>query len=108
RLMQAAHDEVVCDHATHDASRSRIAFDALPPIHVKGKAAEQAVYRPKGAADSARARGLRTTLMGRADEHATLGTALPRFANDGIGATVLIEGEAGIGKASLPHELPGP
>ena len=47
RLMQAAADGILCDEAVFQGARSHVAFQALPPIRVKGKAEPIAVYRPK-------------------------------------------------------------
>jgi tetratricopeptide (TPR) repeat protein len=46
RLMQAASDGILCDDAIYRAAQTSIAFEALPPLHVKGKAQPVAIYRP--------------------------------------------------------------
>lgn len=45
RLMQAA-DDILCDEAVYELARAWVAFVALPPLMVKGKARPVAVYRP--------------------------------------------------------------
>jgi class 3 adenylate cyclase len=55
RLMQAAPDTILCDAATHRAARSRLRFQDLPAISVKGKTtpagrADRQAPRPTGAA----------------------------------------------------------
>ena len=108
RLMQAAPDDVLCDQATYEASRSRLVFEALPAIHVKGKAAPIAVYRPQGAARMTATRAGRVgALVGRRLERHTLEEMLRGLVADGTGGTAVLEGEAGIGKSRLIEELIG-
>jgi hypothetical protein len=45
RLMQTA-DDILCDEAVYELAHSRVAFAALPPLTVKGKARPVAVYHP--------------------------------------------------------------
>jgi len=47
RLMMAA-DPILCDTQLARAAAERWDFAALPPIHVKGKATPQQVFRPSG------------------------------------------------------------
>jgi DNA-binding response OmpR family regulator len=46
-MMHAPKNGSLCDDAVHAAARESIAFDALPPILVKGKSHPVAVYRPR-------------------------------------------------------------
>ncbi len=48
RLMQAATDGILCDDAVFEGAQEHFAFQALPPIRVKGKAELVSVYRPTG------------------------------------------------------------
>ena len=48
RLMQAADDGILCDEAVYQEAKSRLSFDALPSIRVKGVAEPVAVYTPTG------------------------------------------------------------
>jgi CheY-like chemotaxis protein/class 3 adenylate cyclase/predicted metal-dependent HD superfamily phosphohydrolase len=48
RLMQAAAEGILCDDAVFQAAQEHVAFQALPPIRVKGKAEPVPVYRPTG------------------------------------------------------------
>ena len=101
RLMQAAPDTILCDVATHRAARSRLRFEELPAIHVKGKAAPVAVYRPVGPArgpDGPRG------MLGRVDERAALAERLRALEED-RGGLVMVEGEPGIGKSRLLADL---
>ncbi len=48
RLMQAATEGILCDEGVFQGARHALSFQALPPIHVKGKGDPVAVYRPGG------------------------------------------------------------
>ncbi len=107
RLMQAAPGDLLCDAATAQAAQSSLVFDALPAIHVKGKAEPVPVYRPRG-----HKRGLEApsrapaALIGRQAERAALLERLQAL-SQGIGGVVLLEGEAGIGKSRLAEDMAG-
>ena len=97
RLMQAADDELVCDAATRQATQARFAFEALPPRPLKGWAQPVSVFRPRGQRLARRRSG---SLVGRAREQDLLTQRLIGL-QQGRGGTVLVEGEAGIGKSRL-------
>jgi class 3 adenylate cyclase/tetratricopeptide (TPR) repeat protein len=101
RLMQAAVDDIYCDSATSQAAQSRLTFEVLRPILVKGKLAPVAVYRPGGRARSAR--DVRP-IFGRSAERARLVEQLEAV-QGGSGRIVVIEGEPGIGKSRLVADL---
>jgi class 3 adenylate cyclase/tetratricopeptide (TPR) repeat protein len=101
RLMQAAPDTVLCDAATYRAAQSRLTFQALPAIPVKGVAEPVAVYRP---VEPARKTDSPPTMLGRVDERATLLERV-RALEDGTSGLVLIDGEPGIGKSRLLADL---
>ena len=107
RLMQAAKGGLLCDRATYDASRARLAFEPLPSIHVKGKTGEIAVFHPTGEL-SARLGAARAeaagTLVGRLAEQRAIEDVLGALATRGEGAVVVFEGMAGIGKSRLLEE----
>jgi class 3 adenylate cyclase/tetratricopeptide (TPR) repeat protein len=97
RLMQAAKQDLLCDQATMQLAAGRFAFEALPPISVKGKAEPVTLFRPGMAASpkvhAAKADG---EMVGRTAELQVLREALAAS-----GGTIVIEGEAGIGKSRL-------
>ena len=97
RLMQAADDELVCDAATRQATEAKLAFEALPPRRLKGWAQPVSVFRPRG---QSLARPPSGSLVGRAREQDLLTQRLIGL-QQGQGGTVLVEGEAGIGKSRL-------
>jgi class 3 adenylate cyclase len=101
RLMQQAvrGNDIFCDAATYQAARSRLAFEALTPVLVKGKTEPIAVYRPSGQVH--RAARWPTALVGRAAEREQLARALEALRRDGEGGVIVIEGEPGIGKSRL-------
>ena len=105
RLMQAALGDVLCDEATFHMTRSRIEFERLPNIMIKGKTEPVAVYRPLDAASHGR------RAQGRADRPAArAGTAAERLQALAAGAetaVVILEGEAGIGKSRLVADALG-
>jgi predicted ATPase len=101
RLMQTAPDEVVCDYATRQVAEAKLTFEALPPRRVKGVALPVAVFRPGG---ERRARARSRSLVGRTNERGLLSERLAAL-RDGQGGTLLIEGEAGIGKSRLLDDL---
>lgn len=108
RLMVAALSDpgsVLCDEATAQATRGQVLFETLPPIPLKGYAQKVAIARPlRRQANAGKARQ-GAVLVGRAAEKAWLADALRRAQDgDGDGApgrTLIIEGEAGIGKTQL-------
>ncbi|HEY1011687.1 MAG TPA: adenylate/guanylate cyclase domain-containing protein, partial [Herpetosiphonaceae bacterium] len=114
RLMQAAEIEadgagsdILCDEATYHAAHAHVEFDALEPVHVKGKAELVPVYRPIG--QVTRVVNSQTKMVGRTAERMVLVDqlqALVRGAGgSATGTVVTIEGEAGIGKSRLVADL---
>ena len=101
RLMQAAPDTILCDAATYRAARSRLRFQDLPAISVKGKAAPVAVFRPVEPPGKARQSA---AMLGRVDERAALAERL-RALEERTSGLVMIEGEPGIGKSRLLADL---
>jgi class 3 adenylate cyclase/tetratricopeptide (TPR) repeat protein len=115
RLMQEAGDGVLCDAATAEAARTALAFEALAPALVKGRADPVPVYRP-GRPARGPVRGpepvRRVPLVGREDERARLTGALARLLagagrppGDAHVQVLVLEGEAGAGKSRLVAEL---
>jgi class 3 adenylate cyclase len=101
RLMQAAPDRILCDGPTYQAARSRLTFQDLPAILVKGRSAPVKVYRP---VEPARKTHRPRSMLGRVDERATLAERL-RALEAGTSGLVVIDGEPGIGKSRLLTDL---
>ena len=105
RLMSVAgKDQVRCDYETYRSARSRLAFDLLPPVRVKGKAGLIRIYRPTGEAGKESEEKTSGVLVGRRAEVARLAAGLDDV-RAGRSRILLIEGEAGIGKSRLVEEL---
>lgn len=105
RLMQAAMagpSPILCDEATARAARSRLAFEAFPPIALKGVPEPVAVFAPIPApAAPEAAPASAPALFGRGREQALIAAQVAALARDGLGGALIIEGEAGIGKSAL-------
>lgn len=99
----AGEAAILCDEATTQAARERLSFFRLPPVTLKGKARPVAVSRPLEVL-TGRARGEGPPLLGRQAEVAVLHEVLDALF-DGRGATLLLTGEAGVGKSRLCEEL---
>jgi len=104
RLMEAAPvGEIRCGESIHESAKGRWAFDALPPVSLKGIDRPQPVYRPLGRAGAGSARDARD-LIGRRAELGVIERVL-RGARAGPRRILLMEGEAGIGKSRLVEEI---
>jgi class 3 adenylate cyclase len=103
RLMQAAKNDILCDAATVQASQGRIGFDLLPPLSLKGKWEPVPVHRPRGQVE--KPGPPLTPMIGRTWERALLEERVSAIKRGEMGGTVIIEGEPGIGKSRLVHEL---
>jgi class 3 adenylate cyclase/tetratricopeptide (TPR) repeat protein len=104
RLMQTAPDDILCDAATYRAAQTRVTFEVLPPILVKGKTEPVAVYRPYEATRRATEGRARTALVGRIAERTLLLRGL-HTVYGGVSRVIIVEGEAGIGKSRLMAEV---
>ncbi len=107
RLMQAAPRDVLCDGATWESAKKRIAFRALAPLTLKGKAQPVMVYRPleEESRTSPVTPATRAEMVGRAAEKSLLSELVTGLAMNRSGGVVTIEGEAGIGKSRLVSHL---
>lgn len=89
----------LCDEATFLAAESRVDFEILPPVQVKGKAEPVAIFRPLREIKSSELK--QTEMVGRAQERTALIESLTTLQRGKQGGVVLIEGEAGLGKSRL-------
>jgi hypothetical protein len=120
RLMQAADEllPILVDNYTFTAARGHFLFEAYPPINVKGKAQPIAIHSPastrlpsapsarplSGPVPAASGNGGRSPLVGRMRERVVLVGKLHELLR-GRSATVVVEGEAGLGKSRLADDL---
>ncbi|HKG54067.1 MAG TPA: AAA family ATPase, partial [Anaerolineales bacterium] len=94
---------VLCDRPTYEAAKERIEFKALPPHRVKGKNEPVDVFHPvREKKESIRAK---TELIGRRNEKALLVNAIQELQRGTQFQTIILHGEAGIGKTRLMDEL---
>ena len=103
-LSQAAEDAVLVDEATVAAVRGALEFEATGSIVVKGSQEPVPVFRPRSG--ERRARWRAAEIIGRSEERARLCQSL-EVLRDGAPASVVLEGEAGIGKSMLLDALEG-
>ena len=113
RLMGAAanQDEVIvqygipilCDRATYDSARDAIEFQSLPPQQVKGRVEAVDVFHPLDVKKSVIRP--KTELIGRQEEKILIGNALQELARGASHQTIVLQGEAGIGKSRLFEDL---
>lgn len=101
----AARDTVLCDAATYQAAQPELAFHPMPPLILKGRDAPQPVYRARGERQQL-GEPAELVLVGRRAERAMLAERLRCVGTDGGDVRVVIlEGEPGIGKSCLAHDL---
>ena len=107
RLMQAVLktgvNDIFCDAVTFQAAKSRIDFETLPPVMVKGKAEPIAIYRPLQ--EKSTSFQPQHELIGRKAEKNVLNAALQALMRGEIQGPIILEGEAGLGKSRLVEEV---
>ena len=111
RLLSASEErQVLVSGATRQLTAHAFAFEALPPLTVRGKAEPVEVWRLRGLADPARPAqsgdgpGLAAPLIGRQGELDQMLAAFERTVG-GRAQIVSLVGEAGTGKSRLVAEF---
>ena len=94
---------ILCDRATYDSAREAIEFQSLPPQLVKGRVEPVEVYHPFDVKKSIIRP--KTELIGRQEEKILIGNALQELSRGAPHQTIIMQGEAGIGKSRLFEEL---
>lgn len=102
RLMQASTGEILCSEDTANEIGERVTFEALGEITVKGRAEPVRVYRPRRLRHTPALED--TPMVGREPERAVLAERIERLVAGGETGTVVIEGDAGLGKSRLVAE----
>ncbi|MCK9685009.1 AAA family ATPase [Scleromatobacter humisilvae] len=110
RLMESATrmppaNRILCDAATRQGCIGGVEFEALEPLRVKGKDQPIAVARPVRVLDRRGERAASTAIVGRALERAAIERAVQQTAHGEQAHTLLVLGEAGIGKSCVIAEL---
>ena len=97
--------EIILDAATRQAARGRLATEARGSVVLRGQSTAVDLYALRGEAGNGAWIPYRAArpgpLVGRGDEIAAIGAVLDRVQRSGLGAAVVIEGEAGMGKSRL-------
>lgn len=105
RLMQAAPHDILCDTATREAAKGHFAFDELAPVTVKGKSEPVPACRPRKRPRQISSITPVLTIIGRQSEIEILSERLQSLLRGDTRGTIVVEGEAGIGKSCLLDEL---
>jgi class 3 adenylate cyclase len=93
---------ILCDRPTYDGARAVIEFEGLGTRPVKGRTEAVEVFQPLALRKSlVRARA---DLIGREEEKSILATSLQELQRGRSRQTVVLRGEAGIGKSRLTEE----
>jgi class 3 adenylate cyclase/tetratricopeptide (TPR) repeat protein len=113
RLMGAASSQdelivkygvpILCDRLTHDSAKGAVEFELFPPQQVKGRAEPVEVFHPLELKKSVIRP--KTELIGRQEEKALIANALQELARGAAHQTIVLHGEAGIGKSRLFEDL---
>lgn len=113
RLMGAAsrHEEllaqykvpILCDRTTHDSAKEAVEFMSLAAVQVKGRQEAVEIFNPLELKKSI----IRPTaeLIGRQEEKAIIANALQELSRGVPHHTLILQGEAGIGKSRLIEDL---
>jgi tetratricopeptide (TPR) repeat protein len=113
RLMTAAsrQDELIdkyfvpilCDRLTYDSAKDAVEFKPLPPQQIKGRTEPVEVFHALEAKKSV-VRS-KTELIGRQEEKTLIAAALQELSRGTPHQTLVLQGEAGIGKSRLFEDL---
>ena len=94
---------ILCDRATFDAAKESVEFESLPPQQVKGRVEPVDVFHPIDLKKSVIRP--KTELIGRQEEKSMIANALQELARGEEHQTLIMQGEAGIGKSRLFEDL---
>lgn len=94
---------ILCDRLTYDSAKEAVEFETLPPQRVKGRTEPVEVFYPLDVKKSV-VRS-KTELIGRQEEKTLLAAALQELSRGAPHQTLVLQGEAGIGKSRLFEDL---
>jgi class 3 adenylate cyclase/tetratricopeptide (TPR) repeat protein len=113
RLMAAASQQdeliakyvvpILCDRLTYDSAKEAVEFEVLPPQRVKGRTEPVEVFHALEVKKSV-VRS-KTELIGRQEEKTLIAAALQELSRGAPHQTLVLQGEAGIGKSRLFEDL---
>ena len=113
RLMAAASQQdeliakqvvpILCDRLTYDSAKEAVEFEPLPPQRVKGRTEPVEVFQALEVKKSV-VRS-KTELIGRQEEKTLIAAALQELSRGTPHQTLVLQGEAGIGKSRLFEDL---
>jgi class 3 adenylate cyclase/tetratricopeptide (TPR) repeat protein len=94
---------ILCDRPTYDSAKDAVEFESLPPQQVKGRTDPVEVFHPLELKKSI----IRPTteLIGRQEEKTMIANALQELSRGVPHHTMILQGEAGIGKSRLFEDL---
>ena len=102
-LVQKYMIPILCDRTTFESAKDSVEFEFLAPQPVKGRLEPVDVFHPVDLKKSVIRP--KTELIGRQDEKAMLADALQEFSRGEPHQTIVLQGEAGIGKSRLFEDL---
>jgi class 3 adenylate cyclase/tetratricopeptide (TPR) repeat protein len=94
---------ILCDRLTYDGAKDVVEFESLSPQHVKGRSDTVEVFHPLDLKKSVMRP--KTELIGRQEEKTLIANALQELARGTAHQTIILQGEAGIGKSRLFEDL---
>jgi len=94
---------ILCDRATFDSAKDAVEFESLTPQQVKGRTEAVEVFHPLELKKSVIRP--KTEMIGRQEEKALIANALQEFSRGAAYQTIVLQGEAGIGKSRLFEDL---
>ncbi len=94
---------ILCDRPTYEASKDQVEFETLAPQHVKGRSEAVDIFHPLRSKKAVLRQ--QTQLIGREEEKAVLINSFLELQRGSAMQTVILRGEAGIGKSQLIEEL---
>jgi len=94
---------VLCDRPTYEASKEQVEFETLAPQLVKGQSKPVDIFHPLHGKQAVLRQHMQ--LIGRQEEKAVLVNSLLELQRGSSLETVILQGEAGIGKSQLTEEL---